>query len=98
MARLFRVLSEPTRLALLQVLKSGPATVTDLIARTGLKQANASKQLGLLHDAGLVARIRRGSQVVYSAADHSVFELCAVVCAKLKRDLELKARTFQELG
>lgn len=93
-ARLFRVLSETTRLSLLQILKSGPATVSELMAKTQLKQANVSKQLGLLHAAGLVGRERKGSRVIYSACDSSVFELCAVVCAKLRRDAQKQAQTF----
>jgi DNA-binding transcriptional ArsR family regulator len=47
-ARLFAVLAEPARLALLQELKGGARSVTELIAAVGAKQANTSKQLGIL--------------------------------------------------
>ncbi len=87
-ARLFRVLSEPTRLSLLQELQTGEKTVGELVRRLDLKQANVSKQLGELHDAGLVARERDGNEVNYRIADPMAFDLCALVCGKLRRDAQ----------
>src|SRR5688572_12777541 len=46
-ADLFSVLSEPTRLRILQMLQRGAATVGEIMLATGIKQANASKQLGI---------------------------------------------------
>ena len=59
--RLFGVLSDPTRLAILHLLKAGPANVSELVDKTGLKQANVSKQLGVMFDAGLLSRERMGT-------------------------------------
>jgi len=87
-ARLFGVLAEPTRLALLQTLKDGPRAVGVLADELGAKQANVSKQLGVLHAAGLLARARDGSTVRYSIADAMIFDLCELVCGKLRRDAE----------
>ncbi|MEI8195225.1 MAG: metalloregulator ArsR/SmtB family transcription factor, partial [Phycisphaerae bacterium] len=53
--RLFGVLSDPSRLTLLHLLKAGPANVTELVTKTGMKQANVSKQLGLMFDVGLLS-------------------------------------------
>jgi DNA-binding transcriptional ArsR family regulator len=87
-ARWFRILAEPTRLELLQALKAGPQTVTELTEILASKQANVSKQLGILHTAHLVAREREGNLVRYTLADPMVFELCRLVCGKLKTDAE----------
>lgn len=87
-ARLFGVLAEPTRLALLQALKGGPRAVSELAEELGAKQANVSKQLGVLHAAGLLARERDGNTVRYSVAESMIFELCELVCGKLRRDAE----------
>src|SRR5262245_18279492 len=65
-SRLFAVLAEPTRLAILQQLKDSPRPVGELVEALGAKQANVSKQLGILHSAGLLDRRREGSQVIYS--------------------------------
>lgn len=82
-ARLFRVLSDPTRLHLLTLLKEGPRSVNDLTAAAGAKQANVSKQLGTLYTAGLVDRKREGTTVLYSVREPMIFELCDFVCGKL---------------
>jgi DNA-binding transcriptional ArsR family regulator len=94
-ADLFSVLSEPTRLRVLQFLQRGPATVGEIIDATGLKQANTSKQLGVLHQAGIVAREKEGNAVRYSIRLPLVFDLCALVCEGLRREAEAKAKLFR---
>lgn len=84
--RLFAVLSDPSRLALLHLLKVGPANVSELIAKTGLKQANVSKQLGMMFDVGLLSRERVGNQVRYAIKEPLIFQLCELVCGKIQRD------------
>lgn len=93
-AGLFRVLADPTRLAILQSLRPRGRTVGDLVATVGARQANVSKQLGVLYDAGLLSRVRSGNTVTYAIADPLVFELCDLVCGKLKRDAERDLASF----
>jgi DNA-binding transcriptional ArsR family regulator len=87
-ARLFAVLAEPTRLAILQALKAGPLPVSELVGALGAKQANVSKQLGVLYGAGFLTRERDGKLVRYAVAEPMIFELCELVCGKLRRDAE----------
>jgi DNA-binding transcriptional ArsR family regulator len=93
-ARMFAALAEPTRLRILQMLQQGPLTVTELVSALEMKQANVSKQLGLLHQAGLVARQREGNLVRYRISEPMIFELCGLVCAKLQRDAEAQVKAF----
>ena len=85
-ANLFRAFSESTRLAIIQELKSGELSVSEIVDRLTTSQANISKQLKLLHDAGLISRRKVGTQVLYQIADPVVFELCTIACDKLNRD------------
>lgn len=85
-ARLFGVLAEPTRLQILQRLQEERLSVSELVEHLAVKQANVSKQLGVLFDAGLLDREREGNCVYYSVRDPMVFELCGLVCSKLRRD------------
>jgi DNA-binding transcriptional ArsR family regulator len=82
-AERFRSLGEPTRLRLLDALRAGETTVTDLVEKTGLGQANVSKHLASLYAAGLVARRRSGLFVYYTIADDRIFSLCDLVCSQL---------------
>jgi len=50
--------------------------VSQLIAATGLSQANVSKHLKILTDTGILTRRKSGIYVFYSAIDLSVFKLC----------------------
>lgn len=90
----FRLLSEPMRLRLLNELRAGERTVSQLVAACEAGQANVSKHLSLLADAGLVARRKEGLHVFYYIADESLFELCDLVCTRLQRELAAKAAQF----
>lgn len=84
-AEVFRLLSEPTRLAILQELKAGPMTVGTLVERLDLSQANVSKQLRILFDGGFLSRERDGVSVRYQINDDMVLPLCELVCQRLNR-------------
>ncbi len=85
-AALFRAFAEPTRLAILQELKGGELSVSGIVDALTTSQANVSKQLKQLFEAGVVTRRKQGTQVLYAIADEVVFELCKMVCDKLNRD------------
>lgn len=94
-ARRFRMLSEPYRLRLLQLLQSGEKTVTDLVQALDGNQPNVSKHLQLMHHAGLLSRRREGTSIYYGIADPMVLTLCDIVCLSAAE----KAREdFHELG
>lgn len=86
-AQRFRVLGEPMRIRILDHLRDGSATVTELRAALGISQQNASKHLGVLHSAGIVSRTKEGTSVRYAIADESVFALCEQVCGGLRSRL-----------
>ena len=86
-AQRFRLLGEPTRVKLLDAMRSGPATATDLQAATGASQQNVSKHLGMLIDAGVVRRAKEGNRAYFSIADDTMFDLCEQVCGSLRRQI-----------
>ncbi len=90
-AAFFQALSEPTRLSLLNLLRSGERNVGDLAQLTGFTAANVSRHLALLTTHGLVAREGRGTSVYYRIADPSVYALCDLVCDSLARRFEQAA-------
>lgn len=86
-ARRFRVLGEPTRIRLLDLLREHDATVTELHEALGASQQNVSKHLGVLLQAGIVRRTKEGTSARYAIADDGVFALCEHVCGGLRRQL-----------
>lgn len=87
-AERFRVLGEPARLRIMEELRDGGLTVSEVVDATGLGQANTSRHLSLLHQAGFVGRSKEGLHVRYFLADDSVLELCDAVCARIVRQAE----------
>ena len=87
-AQRFRVLGEPLRIRLLDRLRESPASVSELQEAVGASQQNVSKHVGVLAQAGIVARERAGNHVRCSIADESVFELCELVCGGLRRQAD----------
>lgn len=72
---LAQALADPLRLAILQSLMSGPATVSELMSLSGATQSNVSNHLALLRERGLVRATRQGRQMVYELRDASVGQL-----------------------
>jgi DNA-binding transcriptional ArsR family regulator len=91
----FRVLSEPLRLQILQELETGRLSVGALAAAVGSTQPNVSKHLKILQDEGLIGRRKEGNAAYYSIADPSVFELCDVVCSRLKAEIAARHSIFK---
>ena len=86
LAGVFKVLGEGGRLTLLQELKQGEMMVGQLVAATGMAQANVSKHLKMMSEVGILSRRKDGVCVYYAVADQMVFDLCELVCGKLSRD------------
>ena len=86
-AQRFRVLAEPMRIKLLDHLREGGATVTELQEALGASQQNVSKHLGILHGAGMVNRTKDGNHTRYAIADDSLLELCEEVCGGVRGQL-----------
>ena len=91
-AERFKVLAEPARLNILNTLREKEMTVSELMAATGLGQANTSKHLQLLHTFGFVERRKDGLYVHYRLADEDVFELCDVMCSRLEQEADVRTR------
>ena len=97
-AEYFKVLAEPSRLQILCELRSGPKNVTQILEATGMGQANVSKHLKILAQAGIVSRQPKGVSVYYQIADPMCFELCEVVCRQLVSRLQQQARQLEPLA
>jgi DNA-binding transcriptional ArsR family regulator len=84
----FRAMGEPLRLRILQVLEQSERSVSGLADSVGSTQPNVSKHLKVLQEAGLLKRRTQGNSAFYSIDDPMVFELCEMVCSRLRDRLE----------
>jgi DNA-binding transcriptional ArsR family regulator len=80
-AQRFRLLGEPMRLRILQVLEPGELPVGEIVSELKSSQPNISRHLQALLQGGLISRRREGLNIFYSIADPMVFKLCQLVCS-----------------
>lgn len=74
-AQLFRALSHPVRLRILDILARQESCVCHLTAILGQRQPYVSQQLSTLREAGLVADRRDGTLIYYRLADEHLAQL-----------------------
>lgn len=74
-AKLFRGLGDTTRLSILEILRAGESTTSEIVEKTGQSQSNISNHLSCLLDCGLVTNRREGRHIFYRLTDSRVAKL-----------------------
>lgn len=97
-AEYFKVLSEVSRLQILSCLKQKEMNVTELAQATGLGQANLSKHLKVLTQAGILNRQPQGVSAYYSIKDPMIFDVCDLVCQRISERVQQQAEYFEKLN
>lgn len=77
--QIFRVLTHPARLAILEILRDGEHCVCHMEAHLGFRQAYISQQLSVLREAGWVQDRRDGWNIFYRVADERIYEVLNAV-------------------
>jgi DNA-binding transcriptional ArsR family regulator len=77
-AEFFKTLGHPARIRVLEVLREGEHSVSQLVPAVGIEASHLSQQLAVLRRANLVQTRKEGWSVIYSVADPAVFELLEV--------------------
>ena len=94
-AELFKVLAHPTRIRILDALRSGALTVTELQQTLSLEQPNVSQHLSALRGRGVVETLREGNSVRYSVADVTIWELLDTARDICDRQLHTSRAIFE---
>jgi DNA-binding transcriptional ArsR family regulator len=83
-----KLLAQENRLRLLNELRGGERTVSELIEATGASQANISKHLAVMRSHGVVTCRKAGLNVFYQISDKSVNKLCDLMCHEFRKEME----------
>jgi DNA-binding transcriptional ArsR family regulator len=78
-AEIFQALAHPTRIAIVELLRSGEMSAGELIEKLGLEQANASQHFAVLRGKQIVVNRKEGNQVFYSLRDPVLIEVLDVL-------------------
>jgi len=77
-AEFFKALAHPLRIRILELLRGGPLSVTQIQEATGAPSSSVSQQLAVLRVRNIVAAERSGTTIIYSVLDPELFDLLDV--------------------
>ena len=88
-AEICKIFSNPTRLEILNLLRDKEMSVTELIKKTKLSQANISQHLAIMKYKGVVTSNRKGKNVYYKLTNSKIikaFDIIREVLAEKLRE------------
>ena len=78
-SEIFQGLANPTRIAIVELLREGELSAGKLIERLGIEQPNASQHLAVLRAKQIVVSRKVGNQVYYSIRDRALIEVLDIL-------------------
>ncbi len=96
-AEMCKVFSNPTRLEILNLLRNKELSVTELIEKTALSQANISQHLSIMKLKGMVTSSRRGKNVYYKLTNPKIIRAFDIIREVLAEKLRENGKAVKEL-
>ena len=87
-AELFGVLATPMRLRILSALCREEKSVSELLTEIETTQPNLSQHLNVLYRAGVLAKRKVGTQVIYRVQSEQAVTICRTVCTHVAIEME----------
>jgi ArsR family transcriptional regulator len=94
-ASICQVLGNPKRLEIIDRLRDGEKSVTELTSATKVGQSNLSQHLALMRQKGIVLARREGVSVYYRLADPKILKACDLMRQVLLEHLQAGAELAQ---
>ena len=96
-AEILKVLAQPTRLKILELLRSGEKCICEIVPALNGEQSNISRHISLLQKSKLVTTRKDGVKVMVGVSDPKIFEILDSVTVLLKKQIMETRKLFQEL-
>ena len=95
-ADICKTISNPNRQAILDMMRAGEITVTELVNKTGISQANLSQHLAILRSKGVVNTRRDGNNIYYSISNMKIIQAYDLISEVLQESFQSKHDTVVE--
>ena len=95
-ADMCKTISNPRRQAILDTIRNGELTVSELIERTGISQANLSQHLAILRSKGVVRTRRDGNNIYYSISNTKIIEAYDLISEVLEDSTTSREKAIKE--
>ncbi len=96
-AEICKVFSNPTRLEILNLLRGREMSVTELIKKTKLSQANISQHLSIMKSKGIVASSREGKNIYYRLTNPKIITAFDIIREVLSEKLKENGKIVKKL-
>ena len=96
-AEYFRALAHPLRIAIIETLREGELTVSEIIEKLRIEQTNASQQLAVLRNTNVISARKQGTSVYYSARNPAIFKLLDLTNRVLENQLREVRHLLKEI-
>lgn len=96
-AEVCKVLASPKRLEILNALKDGEKTVTDLVNILSIPKANVSQHLAVMRHAGILKSRRNGVSIFYKVSSSNVIKACILMREVLAEQMEERNKLIKHL-
>lgn len=94
LADVLKSLAQPTRLKIIDFLRSGERCVCEIFPAIDEEQSNTSRHLAYMQTHGILSRRKEGVKIYYSVRHNDVFEIIDRATAIVKREVELRNGLF----
>src|SRR3989339_1665460 len=96
-AEMCKVFSNPTRLEILNLLRDKELSVTELVGKTKLSQANISQHLSIMKSKGIVVSNRKGKNIYYKLTNPKIIKAFDIIREALADRLKKNGKIVKEL-
>jgi DNA-binding transcriptional ArsR family regulator len=95
---IFQGLANPTRIAMVELLRDGELSAGKLIEKLGIEQANASQHLAVLRAKQIVVSRKAGNQVYYSIRDRALIAVLDILRRYFYSQLNTTVNMMKEVA
>jgi ArsR family transcriptional regulator len=95
-ADICKTISNPRRQAIIDTIRKSEMTVSTLVKKTGISQANLSQHLAILRSKGVVRTRREGNNIYYSIANPKIIEAYDLISEVLKESTSSRNKTVTD--
>lgn len=97
-ADFLKQLAHPVRLRIIELLKDGEYTVSQLMQALNIEQSNLSKHLGALRSIGILITRQEKVNVFYRIKDYDIFKVLRPIAEILRKKLKQSEQLLVLLG
>ena len=95
-AEMCKTISNPRRQAILDTIRDGEMTVSELVEKTGVGQANLSQHLAILRSKGVVKTRREGNNIYYSISNIKIIQAYDLISEVLEDSTTSREKAIKE--